>query len=498
MRASIIVITLFTVAACVGDSSQPPGDGGLDATTDAPIVDAPIADVDATEACTTMCGGKCVDTSSDPANCGGCGVACTKNTTSFACVQGKCGNAVVSLATSATDSCVVLLEGTVWCWGDEGSGETGIVGTFTPAPTKVAGLANVSQIAGATSSWCALETDGTVWCWGSNGSGQLAQPIGADPDCNGACDPTPRKVTLAAKATQVTGGTDTFCAIVAGDVYCWGVGSTAILGTTSATPSATPVKIPSFAGDVIALGFGLNDGGFPGPHEHACAIRSDGSVWCWGSNNQGELGHVEQGGSPADNGCYSNAWCNPTPQPVQDGSATTILGFKSVAVGNQTSCGLKTDGTLFCWGSNNEGGLGIGTYDTCVFCSHNVPVQTQASVAAITFSELAAFSIDTGGTVRSWGANLSGSLALGTLDTGTNCNSFNCKESPTTVTTLANAKEISMHFQHGLALMSDGSVLAWGNNDRAQLGHAPNTGTDVACGSSSCNITPAALASTPW
>lgn len=497
MRA-FIVLSLVAFVACVGDSNSNGNDGGPDATNDVTLdvsSDAP----DAADACSTTCNGVCVDTSSDPQNCGGCGNTCTKGTVNFACVQSKCGNVVTNVQTSANNSCVVLLEGTVWCWGDEGSGETGQVGTFTPAPTKVAGLKNVTQIAGATSSWCALETDGTVWCWGSNGSGQLAQTIGADPDCNGSCDPTPRQVTLVDKATEIAGGSNTFCAIVAGNVYCWGTASTAILGTTSSTASSAPVKIPSFSGDAVSIGFGLSDNGFPGVHDHACAIRSDTSVWCWGSNNQGELGHAEQAGSPADTGCYSNAWCNPTPEPVKDGSAQTIMGFKSVVTGNQTSCGIKADGTLWCWGSNNEGALGIGSFDTCVFCSHNVPGQVMTNAAFVAFSELTGFVIDTGGTVRSWGANLDGSLGQGTLNTGTQCANSNCAESPTTVTLLANAKQISMHFEHGLALMADGSVFAWGLNDSAQLGHAPGTGTDVTCGTSShCNPTPAALASTPW
>ncbi len=484
-------------AACVGDGGQTTTDGGLDAASDVSLND--VVAIDASEACATTCGGQCVDTTSDPQNCGGCGVTCKKASTSFACVQSKCGNVVTSVETSQNASCALLLEGTVWCWGDENVGETGVVGTYTPAPTKVAGLSNVTAIAGAASSWCALEGDGSVWCWGSNSVGQLAQTIGADPDCNGVCDPTPRQVTLSSKATQVVGGTDTFCAVVAGNVYCWGAASTGILGTTSATPSATPVKIPVFTGDVLALGFSFSDGGFPGVHEHACALRSDTSIWCWGENNGGQLGHPQQAGTPADTGCYTNAWCNPTPQPVQDGASKTITGFKVVLAGNQFSAAIKSDGTLWTWGSNGEGTLGNGTHDTNVFGSHSVPAQILTNAAYASVSELDGFVVDNGGTTSVWGANLNGSLGLGTLTVGTTCTNFDCKQAPATNASLAGAKHVSLRYESGLALMPNGDVLGWGINDYAQLGHAPNTNGDVTCGASShCLLAPTALASTPW
>lgn len=190
-----------------------------------------------------------------------------------------------------------------------------------------------AQVAAGLDNTCAIRTDGTLWCWGDNNSGDLG--IG-----NGNIQDVPRQVTSPAVNgwTSVTAGNFHTCAIrTGGTLWCWGASNYGQLGLGNGASQDRPrqVTAPAAAGwaSVTAGGF------------QTCATRTDTTLWCWGDNYWGELGigHHPDQHQPAQ---------VTTPGPHE---------WAGVASSGQDTCALRrTGGTLWCWGDAADGTLGIG------------------------------------------------------------------------------------------------------------------------------------------
>jgi alpha-tubulin suppressor-like RCC1 family protein len=182
---------------------------------------------------------------------------------------------------------------------------------------------------------CARKTDGTLWCWGANQYGQLgtgdteprASPVQIDPEnLGGNVD----VVVAGAFHTCVTRTDST--------MWCWGANQFGQLGVAGSMPRLVPVPLdfPDLAGGVPLV----SAGGF-----HTCAAKTDGSLSCWGSNREGQLG----------SGTVENS---ATPLEVEAdsfGRSTAV-----VYAGGAHTCARSSDSSLWCWGSNQFGQLGIG------------------------------------------------------------------------------------------------------------------------------------------
>jgi alpha-tubulin suppressor-like RCC1 family protein len=506
--ASAGAVVVLTAPGCVGDSADAPStptDDGGPAADVATTPDSPTGAPDGggSDAATCeRCGGEaCVDLTSDPKSCGACGESCTSDAgVAFACVASKCGNEVVQVASGFTSNCVVLLEGSLWCWGSQSAGELGTVDpTPQPIPTKIA-ITDVAEARLGENFVCARKRDGSVWCWGSNVFGVLGHAPGTDPGCSGSCAPTPTKIAFPGnvKIAQLSAGYGTVCARTegtnGGDVYCWGNAFGGITGDASVALGAiqpTPTKISVFAGDVLEVSVSSHDTGGPGDRPMACALRNDKTVWCWGVNHSGGLGHA--GGTEGDVTCTAVAAmpCNGTPK-----RAGTLTNVTSVSTGGTFACAVTQTGAVSCWGNNSNGYLGSSN-------TTSTPVPTQVSglntSITVASSDLSVVTVDSASGVKSWGANGHGQLALGNY-AGAVCASYACFTSAQNATALQGAKLLSMTYLTGIALKTDGSIVTWGANGGAQLGHAPNTNGDTTCGAGSgaCNPTPAPLPNTPW
>ena len=179
-------------------------------------------------------------------------------------------------------TCAVTTAGGAKCWGLNNKGQLGDGTTITKnTPVDVSGLTSgVQSISIGESHSCALTTNGGVKCWGNNVSGQLGD--GSITDSN-----TPVDVTgLISGATAITVGKDWACALTtSGAVKCWGdneYGLGALDGNNSAiTNSKVPVQVEGLTSGVLAISI---------DYKHACALLSTGSVKCWGFNNKGQLG----------------------------------------------------------------------------------------------------------------------------------------------------------------------------------------------------------------
>lgn len=284
------------------------------------------------------CGESCIDPLSDESHCGatvGCGIGSGRAgavcATGRVCAIGRCG-CIASIA-SSIDFCALRTDMKLWCWGPNDNGEVGD-GTMVavPMPIQVAtSIFNLTQIAMSWYSTCASRADGSVWCWGNNAFYQLGNESNTDSSI-------PVHATAAGFFDQVAPGAFHTCARKNdGTIWCWGAGTSGQLGNGSMMSSPTAVQ----AGNTIG-----------GPFDHvvssvnrSCALKHDGTVWCWGDNSNGALGN-------------GNTVNSDTPvQPANSESAT----FRQIATAPGHSCALKSDGTLWCWGNNNVGQLGDGT-----------------------------------------------------------------------------------------------------------------------------------------
>ena len=188
---------------------------------------------------------------------------------------------VATLAAGANHLLMLKTDKTVWALGSNSRGELGD-GTTTArhSPVQVPGLANVARIAAGAELSVALKEDGTVWAWGNNRSGQLGPgggPLDFDPN------PNPVQVTgLPAVITYISAGPDFILAVANdGTVWSWGNNGNSQLGQgNQVVDNPVPKQIPNF-GNVVVVAAGNN---------HSVALKSDGSVWCWGANSQGEVG----------------------------------------------------------------------------------------------------------------------------------------------------------------------------------------------------------------
>jgi alpha-tubulin suppressor-like RCC1 family protein len=321
----------------------------------------------------------------------------------------------------------------LWTWGYNGQGRLGIndaTNRLTPV-TTFAGGANWKQVSINSVNAATIKTDGTLWVWGSGNFG----PLGNNDTTNKS---TP--VTTFAGGTnwkQVNSGANHMAAIKTdGTLWTWGFGANGRLGTNDAISRSTPVT--TFAG-------GNNWKQVSSGGAYTAAIKTDGTLWTWGQGNLGQLGN-------------NDSIARSTP-------VTTFAGgtnWKQVSAGGFHVAAIKTDGTLWTWGRNNEGAL--GTNDTT---NRSTPVTTFAGgtnwkLAGSAVSGNFTTAIKTDGTLWTWGINTIGQLGI---------NDTTNRSTP--VTTFAggtNWKQVTGGNACTSAIKTDGTLWTCGNNSSGELG----------------------------
>jgi alpha-tubulin suppressor-like RCC1 family protein len=235
----------------------------------------------------------------------------------------------VQFSSAPFGACATLSDGTGRCWGYNWQMELGDgTGLLRNAPVPVAGLSTAKEMSASAGYTCALLVDTTVRCWGFGLVGQLGHG-----EFNSS--PVPVQVTGLSGATAISTAHRHSCALL-GDttVRCWGdIGFSDPAGPPM---SASPVPVPGLSG-VTAIATGTH---------HNCALLSDGTVRCWGLNQYGQfgLGHDAQ--------IYMH-----TP-----GEVPGLSGVTAITAGGLHTCALLADTTVRCWGQNNEGEIGNGTF----------------------------------------------------------------------------------------------------------------------------------------
>jgi alpha-tubulin suppressor-like RCC1 family protein len=234
-----------------------------------------------------------------------------------------------ALSGGAIHYCARLATGSVQCWGGNYADALGHVGQLgdSALPLNVTNITTAVALSVGDAHSCAVLQNQTVQCWGDNSSGQL----GANPP-SGTSSATPLTVAGINAATDIAAGGGFSCALLSGGgVKCWGRNDSAQLGSgTVSVGGITPVTVSGVsAATAITAG-----------RAHACVLRSNQTVWCWGANAQGQVG----------GGAVGQYWAG--------AQVIGITNATAIAAGGDHTCARLSTGAVRCWGSGTAGELG--------------------------------------------------------------------------------------------------------------------------------------------
>jgi hypothetical protein len=256
-----------------------------------------------------------------------------------------------AFARGASYVCAVRADDTVWCWSESNNPNTnnGQLGNGAKAssllPVQVVTdgigtpLTGMKKIFAGGATSCAVDGAGALWCWGAGGSSQLAN--------GGVADlAVATKALASAGGAQFTGVDEVALSNTHGcarktdnTVWCWGSNANGAIGINS---GAATVPYPSQVTDLFATATQISVGG-----SSSCARTNDGSVWCWGTNQYGQLG----------NG-LSTGFASVPARVLASLGGAPFAGASKVVVLNQNTCLLKTaDTSIWCWGTYRGAGL---------------------------------------------------------------------------------------------------------------------------------------------
>jgi alpha-tubulin suppressor-like RCC1 family protein len=247
----------------------------------------------------------------------------------------------------------------------------------------------------------------------------------------------------------------------------WGDNEQGQLGNGGTTRTDLAGPVAGLEGGIEAISAGSN---------HNLALLSSGAVMAWGDNGSGELGDGTMSGPETCPSGFSTTACSTTPVQTMG-----LGGVRAISAGGGMSLALLSNGTVMAWGSNYAGSLGNGSTANS---DTPVPVSGLRHVQAISANGPHSLALLRNGKVMAWGDNEYGQLGDGTHTGPEICPSAGfstvpCSKVPVPVSGLRNVIAISAGDDHNLALLNDGTVVAWGVNNDGQLGDGSTTDSDV-------------------
>lgn len=321
-------------------------------------------------------------------------------------------------------------DGTLWAWGLSQFGQVGdgTSGGLARHPNPVAIQPEVrwkSVVAGYSHS-VALRADGSLWSWGSNTKGQLGDGSNVNALVPLAIQPATRWLAVAA------GFEHTVAVRSDGSLWSWGRNDFGQLGDGTTDQQAVPRAIlPGTRWKAVS-----------GGAYHTLAVREDGTLWAWGNNFSGELGD-------------GTKVLKTAPVRIQPG-----VHWQAIAAGLDYSLGLQEDGTLWAWGDNSFGKLGDG--GTSLNRSVPTPIVPEEHWLAVAAGYHHAVAVRADGTLWTWGKNNVGQLGLAPLA---------ARNAPTSVLPDDRWVAVAGGAAHTVAVREDGSLWACGQNPSGELGN---------------------------
>ncbi len=312
------------------------------------------------------------------------------------------GAVLSSLTASGTHRCVLDSDGKAYCWGSNYGGELGIgpsadVVTARPAAVVSDGaLAGVTltRISAGAYNTCALDASGKAYCWGGSGDRVGDGTTNVDVRHREPVAVDTSGVLAGKMLTQISVGYAQSCAIASnGKAYCWGWGSSGVLGNGSTADAPSPVAVDTsgvLAGKTLT---GLATGPF-----HTCALDSDGKAYCWGDGIGGALGN----GSTADSS---------VPVAVEASGVLSGKTLVAITANERYTCALDTAGKAYCWGERALGGN--ATSSSTPVAVDDSGVLSGRVLTQISAGYSHACARDTQGRAYCWGVGTSGQLGDG-------------------------------------------------------------------------------------
>ena len=378
-------------------------------------------------------------------------------------------HAATAFSSGGQHACGVSPTNRLYCWGDNSYGQLGD-GAYTntrlpvevKTPAGTGAFTNVTGVSAGAGVTCATVSTGDLYCWGYNNEGQLGDGTWTSSDLPVLVEAPSGTAGPLSTVTGVSAGYHSACATVSsGHAYCWGDNAYGQLGDGGSTTSGNnrPVEVKTPAG----TGFLSTVTGVSAGYLFACATVSSGHAYCWGRNNDGQLGNgtITDSDLPVE-----------VKTPAGTGFLSTVTG---VSAGRDIACAAVSSHHLYCWGSNGYGELGDGTTTTS-----RLPVEVKTPAGTGFLSTVTGVSVGTWTTCAAvssvhlycWGDNSYGQLGDGT--TTTSHLPVEVK-TPAGAGVLSTATAVSEGTSTTCAIVSSGHLYCWGYNGYGELGDGTTT-----------------------